>query len=197
MIQELNEKNDPCVSSKLDTELATSSNTISPQKRNILETNPDVEKYKSFLLKPHETKRFKPSEALDKVRNFLPDFKASTSKLMDAFKENPDAVNIESVEEGDQHIEMNLAYVTESSDSDSDNDEAPDNSDSSDSSSDSVEKSIDPIGLGFEVKDLSQISLKLKTSKPKNKPFIKIIDDTVDEKTESTTSTTTKNDLDV
>lgn len=155
----------------------------SPHKRTYLEVqkNSDIEKYKNFLIKPLETKRLKPSDALSKVRDFLPLLKESTTKLLDDFKQNPDLVNMENVEDDEQHIEMNLAYVTESdSDSDSDNGNTSSNSSSECSSEndDSTVQSpsaLDELGLGFKVKDTTKPKLKL-TSKLKKKPIIKIID---------------------
>ena len=90
-------------------------------KRAYLEVNESVDKYKSFILKQLETKRLKSSETLSRVRDFLPLFKESTSKLLDTFKENPDELNIENVQEDEEHIEMNLAVVSDDSD-DSDDD---------------------------------------------------------------------------
>ena len=100
-------------------------------KRSFLEVN-NAEKYKQFLIKPLETKRLKPSDTLDKVRQFLPMLKESTSKLLDDFKSNPDKLNIENVEDDDEeHIEMNLALVSDS-DSCSEDDEDDEDSDDED-----------------------------------------------------------------
>ena len=115
---------------------ATSNSNGGGTKRTFLEVN-NVEKYKSFLIKPLETKRVKPSDTLDRVRQFLPMLKESTNKLLDEFKADPDRVNIENVdEEAEQHIEMNLALVPDSNtdDSDEDEDEEDDDEDEAKSS---------------------------------------------------------------
>lgn len=153
------------------------------EKRAYLEVN-NIEKYKQFVLKPLETKRFKASETLSKVRDFLPLFKQTTDKLLNDFKENPDGVNIENVDEEDEHIEMNLALVAQSdSDSDDldDSDEDEENSDEESSSSNNNDTSINSLNdlnLGFDVKDPNKLTgLKLtKSSKSKSKQLIKMID---------------------
>ena len=122
-------------SSKNETNLTEDKHEASGTKRTFLEVN-NVEKYKQFLIKPLETKRLKPSDTLDKVRQFLPMLKESTSKLLDDFKANPDKLNIENVEDEDgQHIEMNLALVSES-ESGSENDDDEDENDDDESNED-------------------------------------------------------------
>jgi hypothetical protein len=118
-------------SSKNETDLTDDKHEASGTKRTFLEVN-NVEKYKQFLIKPLETKRLKPSDTLDKVRQFLPMLKESTSKLLDDFKSNPDKLNIENVEDEDgQHIEMNLALVSESESGSEDDDEEDEDDDES------------------------------------------------------------------
>lgn len=208
MIQELDEDG-TCVTSK-DTKNEQPSEPCSisksPTKRSFLDvndmdtpsTNAATSKYKNFLLKPLETKRLKPSEALSKVRNFLPFLKESTDKLMTEYKLNPDLVNMESnVDEEDQHIEMNLAYVPESDSDSEDSDESNDNSEESSDDSDGGEEeaegvdALKEIGLGFTVSDPSKKKLRLTAKvKRKNKPVIQVIEDgsSVLEKEEPTTS---------
>lgn len=177
MISDKGETNEPC--SSKNTESETKNSTTSPSKRCFLDVNPnsDLNKYKQLLLNPVETKRFKPSEALSKVRDFLPEMKESTLKLMNDCKEQPDLVNMENVEEDEKHIELNLAYVLESDTDDSSDNSLVKNSSTSESSSEneSDNNEIDSIGLGFKVKDPSDISLKIE-KKVKKKPFIKIIE---------------------
>ena len=149
--------------------------TKSPTKRAF-----EVDKYKNFLLKPLETKRLKPSEALSKVRDFLPLLKESTSRLMDDFKLNPDAVNMENVaDDEEQHIEMNLAYVLESESSGSDSEDSDSDSEDDDELEEEEGATTDlaSIGLGIKVKDSSQISLKLSAGTSGKKPMIKLLDD--------------------
>ena len=157
-------------------------------KRTFLEVN-NAEKYKQFMLKPLETKRFKPSEALSKVRDFLPILKDSTTKLLDEFKQNPDLLNIENVGEDEEHIEMNLAMVSESEGSSNDSDSEEDDEDieqdeeSSHDEDHSKNSSPDPLedfNLGFKVKIASN-ELKMPKTKAK-KPFIKMIDSKEEDK---------------
>ena len=134
------------------------------------------------MLKPLETKRFKPSEALSKVRDFLPILKDSTAKLLDEFKQNPDLLNIENVGEDEEHIEMNLAMVSESEGSSDDNDSEEDedieqdveSSFEKETSKNSSPNPLEDLNLGFKVKIPSN-ELKMPKSKVK-KPFIKMID---------------------
>ena len=175
----------PCTSSS-----AMADSAASASKRNYLEVNA-TGKYKPFMLKPLETKRFKPSESLSKVKDFLPMLRESTMKLLDQFKQDPDACNIEHVGDDDeQHIELNLAMVSDHSDSDSDDDDDDDNDDddpdeSSEAESDATSESeavssgdeaendqeekskFDELGLGFSVKSNKAPKIKL-TSKQKN-----------------------------
>ena len=156
-------------------------------KRAYLEVNESVDKYKSFILKQLETKRLKSSETLSRVRDFLPLFKESTSKLLDTFKENPDELNIENVQEDEEHIEMNLAVVSDDSDdSDDDNDDDDEVEESEDGSTDentsdeedSSNKPLDEINLGIKVKNPTSLTkLKLTTSSNKKKPIIDIMDE--------------------
>lgn len=183
MINQKGEESEAC--SSKNEEMETKIITTSPSKRCFLDVNPnsDLNKYKQLLLNPIETKRFKPSEALSKVRDFLPQMKESTIKLMNDYKEKPDLVNMENVEEGEKHIELNLAYVLESdTDENSDYDDLNKETSSSDSSSESDSESnnspsgIDSIGLGFKVKEPSGISLKIEKNSKKKKPLIKMIE---------------------
>lgn len=197
MIKELNEEPGTKRLEEPEQTDATCSKTTSPTKRTFLAANPkpDIEKYKNFLIKPLETKRLKPSETLSKVRDFLPLLKDSTSKLLEDFKENPDSVNIENVGEDEQHIEMNLAYVTES---ESDSSDESEESEEQESDKNSEEGSLDEsaltdVGLGFKVKDPSLVNLRLATSvKTKMKPLIKMIDDQESEMADNNQAKTSK-----
>lgn len=171
-------------------------------KRAFLEVS-DAQKYKQFMLKPPETKKLKASEALSRVKDFLPLLKQSTDKLLVDYKENPDEVNIENVDDEDEHIEMNLALVSEDSDDSDDDDE--DEEDEEDESSDEDESEEETseegegdddtvtkkprkkdgdqyldLDLGFKVKDPSKIEkLKLPTTSKMasgKRPLIQIID---------------------
>lgn len=173
-------------------------------KRAFLEVSDQAQKYKQFMLKPLETKKLKASETLSRVKDFLPLLKQSTDKLLDEFKANPDELNIENVDEEDEHIEMNLAVVSEDSDDsdddedqyeeeESDDDEDEEDSDEEgppdeegDDDDDTVTKKpkmkddqyLD-LDLGFKVKDPAKLDkLKLpSTSKATGKkPLIQIID---------------------
>lgn len=160
--------------------LNPSSESGSPEKRAWLEVN-NVEKYKPFLIEKLETKRFKPSSTLSKVRDFLPMLKQSTDKLLEEHRENPDQVNIENVDEENEHIEMNLALVAQS-DSDSESDDKEDseeNDEDNSSDSGSSENVLDEINLGIKCKDPSKIKkLKLDSKKtPIRKDLIQIVDD--------------------
>lgn len=162
-------------------------------KRAYLDVKESVDKYKPFMLKQLETKKFKPSEALNKVRDFLPFFKESTNKLLDAFKENPNELNIENVQEDEEHIEMNLAVVSESeSDEDDDDEDEEDDDDDEDDedegeydedeessdNEDSVNSKnpLNAINLDIKVKDKTKLT-KIKLSKSNsNKPMITLLD---------------------
>ncbi len=149
-------------------------------KRSYLEINETVNKYKPFMLKQLETKKLKPSETLSRVRDFLPLLKESTSKLLDAFKENPDELNIENVQEDEEHIEMNLAVVSESEDSDDESDqEDEDETDTDDETEESNESNpLEQIDLDIKVTDKTKMNkIKLTKNKKVNKPMIKIVDD--------------------
>lgn len=160
-------------------------------KRNYLEVN-KTDTMKKLLVKPSEIKPMKPSEALARVREFLPLLKESTNKLVAEAKIDPLAVDIENVGEEDEHIEMNLALMPENSDSDSDDDESDEDEDSDeqdedDESPNDTEESINQLGLGFKVKDPNRIK-RLKLEKPSannKKPLISEIntDEVADEKT--------------
>jgi hypothetical protein len=178
----------------------TNQTTALKNKRNYLEVS-SIEKYKNFVIKPLETKKFKPSDTLDKVRQFLPLLRESTNKLLEENKNNLDDLNIENVDEEDEHIEMNLAVVSDSgSDSDEDEyDEGEDDDENNDDDEveeeDSVssgnensasgdgedDKLVDEINLGFKVKDTTKLT-KLKTSieegKKSKKILIKMIENT-------------------
>ena len=183
LITEINDQD----KSEAMTESVTAKNS-NPNKRPYLEVN-SAEKYKQFVIKPIETKPLKPSATLDRVRQFLPLMKESTNKLLDQFKSNPEEVNIENVEEEDEHIEMNLALVSDSGESDEDEEEEDDDDGSKsnklksyldllsgkggddDDESDSDEEDdddgspnpLDDLNLGFKVKDPSKIT-SLKTT---------------------------------
>jgi hypothetical protein len=163
-------------------------------KRNYLEIS-ELDKYKNLLIKkPLETKKFKPSEALDRVRQFLPNFMQSTDKLLDEHKDNPAGVSIEDVtDESEQHIEMNLALIPESDsdsdDEDSDEDEDEDEEESENGDVESSPNSVDDLQLGFKARDPNKIKrLKLNTgvSKKPNVRLIQVIDN--DQETESSSS---------
>lgn len=135
-------------------------------KRQYLEVN-NAETVKKLLVKPTEIKRVKPSETLAKVREFLPLLKESTSRLMDEFKANPERVDIENVEEGDEHIEMNLALMPQGdSDSDSDDGEEDESEDEEETeeSDDETNSDLEELELGFKVKDPNRLK-KLKLAK--------------------------------
>lgn len=144
----------------------------SSNKRNFLEVN-NIEKYKQFMLKPIETKRLKSSDALAKVRDFLPLLKESTSKLLEDYKNNLNDLDIENVGEDEEHIEMNLAMVSDSdTDSDEDDDDDPEEEESGNEKSsddDSIDESIDDLQLGFKVKNTN----KFKKLKICNEPISK------------------------
>jgi hypothetical protein len=106
-------------------------------KSTLLEVN-NMDKYKSFLINKPETQAMKPSEALSRVRQFLPMLKESTDKLLEEYKDKPDELNIENVGEEDEHIEMNVAFVPEGS-SDDDEDEDEDEDDDTEEEEDEVE----------------------------------------------------------
>jgi hypothetical protein len=168
-----------------DTKPTSSTSNTSSGKRNFLEVN-DLDKYKNLLLnKPFETKRLKPSEALDRVRQFLPNFKQSTEKLLDEHKERPDEVNIENVEDEAEHIEMNLALIPESGsdsnedDSDEEEEEEDDEEESENEGPESSPNSVDDLKLGFKARDPNRIKkLKLGTGSKaaKARNMIQIID---------------------
>ncbi|RNA22012.1 hypothetical protein BpHYR1_046538 [Brachionus plicatilis] len=150
----------------------------SPEKRAWLEVN-KIEKYKPFLINKLETKKFKPSSTLSKVRDFLPMLKQSTDKLLEEYKENPDQVNIENVDDEQEHIEMNLALVAQS-DSDSDEQEESEGSEGqNESGSDSSADSIDDLNLGFKVRDPNKVKkLNLDSKKtPIRKDLIQVVND--------------------
>ncbi|CAF0753088.1 unnamed protein product [Brachionus calyciflorus] len=164
--------------SLLDSKLTPDSKT-SPEKRAYLEVN-NAEKYKSFMLNQLETKRFKPSSALSKVRDFLPMMKQSTEKLLEDFKENPDQVNIENVNDDDEHIEMNLALVAQSdSDSDDDDDESEEEEgeDEEESEGDSSSNSLDDINLGIKVKNTTQLKKLKLDPKKSRKGLVQVLND--------------------
>jgi hypothetical protein len=169
----------------------------SPNKRNYLEIGNNLEKYKSFMLKSQETKRFKPSDALLKVKEFLPILKSSTDQLLTQFKDNPDQVNIENVEDEDEHIEMNLALVSDSDDDEdsdeydeieseedegsSDEDKESNESDEEEAEKTEEENKLDQLNLGFKVKVPSQ-QIKIFNSKKSKKPnLISVLHNTTDE----------------
>lgn len=144
-----------------ESEASTSQQAI---KRSMLEIN-EADKYKSFMLKQLETKKFKPSDALDRVKQFLPDFKAANEKLLTEAKENPSQVDIENCENDEQVIEMNLAFVPEGdSDSDSDDDEEAGEEENEENGDEAVKDSIQKL-LQMNEKKLA-----------KNKPMIKVIE---------------------
>ncbi len=186
IIEELENSTENELNSTIEKEESVIEPKPTASKRSYLEVNETVDKYKSFMLKKLETKRLKSSETLSRVRDFLPLFKESTSKLLDTFKENPDDLNIENVQEDEEHIEMNLAVVSESSDSeDSDDDEVEDNDNqSTDEESDVEEDSLnnlDEINLGIKVSSSTGLKkLKLASNsnnKNNKKPMINILED--------------------
>jgi hypothetical protein len=172
--QKQNEEEEETFESKPMSTLSTNN------KRSYLEINETVNKYKPFMLKQLETKKLKPSETLSRVRDFLPLLKESTSKLLDAFKENPDELNIENVQEDEEHIEMNLAVVSESEDSDDESDqEDEDETDTDDETEESNESNpLEQIDLDIKVTDKTKMNkIKLTKNKKVNKPMIKIVND--------------------
>lgn len=175
-----------CEKADSNPDLNESTGAKSPEKRAWLEVN-NIDKYKPFMINKLETKRFKPSSTLSKVRDFLPMLKQSTDKLLEEYKENPDKVNIENVDDEDEHIEMNLALVAQS-DSDSDEQEELQESDNDESDSNSnagsSDNSIDNLDLGFKVKDPNKIKkLKLDSKKtPIRKDLIQVVDEESDQK---------------
>jgi len=142
-----------------ESEASTSQQAI---KRSLLEIN-ETDKYKSFMLKQLETKKLKPSDALDRVKQFLPDFKAANEKLLTEAKENPSQIDIENCENDEQVIEMNLAFVPEG-DSDSDSDE--------DYNGEETEENVDETAKDSIQKFLQMSEKKLAN----NKPLIKVIE---------------------
>ena len=159
----------------------------SSNKRNFLEVN-NFEKYKQFMLKPIETKRLKSSDALAKVRDFLPLLKESTSKLLEDYKNNLNDLDIENVGDEEEHIEMNLAMVSDSdTDSDEDNEDDEEdeeeeevNADGQNSDEDSTDESIDALQLGFKVKNSNRFKKLKISSEPVSKSkkrLIKILDE--------------------
>jgi hypothetical protein len=169
----------------------------SSSKRNFLEVN-DLDKYKNLLLKKtFETKRLKPSDALDRVRQFLPNFKQSTEKLLDDHKERPDEVNIENVEDEAEHIEMNLALIPEScsdsdesdDDEDEEEDEESDEGEESDNQGvDSSPNSVDDLQLGFKARDptkIKRLKLGASSTKAKARNMIQMIDNGEDDESSS------------
>ena len=175
-------------------------------KRAFLEIN-EIDKFKSLLVKPFETKKFKPSEALDRVRQFLPNFKESTDRLLHDHRENPNEANIENVEDEDEHIEMNLALIPESgSDSESEEDDTDEHSeqessdtekeDEAENTEDSSPNSVDDLQLGFKVKDATKLKrLKLPQSNSKSSKVKNMIQEI--ESSEKNTESTTEADVDV
>ena len=111
----------------------------------------------------------------------MPLFKESTSKLLDTFKENPDELNIENVQEDEEHIEMNLAVVSESEDSDdeSDQEDEEEETDTDDETEESNESNpLEQIDLDIKVTDKTKMNkIKLTKNKKVNKPMIKIVND--------------------
>ena len=174
--QKQQEDEETCESKPMST-LSTNNN-----KRSYLEINETVNKYKPFMLKQLETKKLKPSETLSKVRDFLPLLKESTSKLLDAFKENPDDLNIENVQEDEEHIEMNLAVVSESEDSDDESDQEDEEEEETDTDDETEESNesnpLEQIDLDIKVTDKTKMNkIKLTKNKKVNKPMIKIVND--------------------
>lgn len=140
-------------------------------KRQYLEVN-KAETIKKLLIKPCEIKPVKASEALARVREFLPLMKESTNKLMEESKLNPSAVDIENVDDEDEHIQMDLALMPEDSDSDSDEDDDDDDEDEEDEDEseeddedDETKESLKELGLEFKVTDPNRIK-RLKLEKP-------------------------------
>lgn len=150
--------------SNSESEASTSQQAI---KRSLLEVN-EADKYKSFMLKQLETKKFKPSDALDRVKQFLPDFKAANEKLLAEAKENPSQVDIENCENDDKVIEMSLAFVPEG-DSDSDEEDDAEQEVDGDEGENDDEQAKDSI------QKYLKMSEKL-LSKNSKKPMIKVIE---------------------
>ena len=164
-------------------------------KSTLLEVN-KLDKYKSFLINKPETQSVKPSEALSRVRQFLPMLKESTDKLLLDFKDKPDELNIENVGDEDEHIEMNVAFVPEGSSDDEDEDdsdeqeeEEEESEDDDESSSDEEDNEIkrkhsnedetsspepfDQLGLGFKYKTKMKLKLNPNDENVKNKKLRK------------------------
>ena len=197
MIQELDGDGvEDCVTSK---ELEAPCTSKSPTKRSLLEVDQGsfeaANKYKKFMMlkQPLETKRLEPSATLSKIKDFLPFLKESTDKLMTEYKLNPDLVNMESnVDEDEQHIEMNLAYVPESdSESEEETEEESDEESEGEAGGEENDEGVSglkEIGLGFTVKDPNNKKLRLAMSgrvKAKNRPVIEVIEDGQDHPTTS------------
>ena len=152
-----------------------------PVKRAFLEIS-ELDKYKNLLInKPFETKKLKSSDALDRVKQFLPSLKASTDKLLLDFKENPSNFDIENCENDDNFIEMNLQFVKES-DSENDSDDCEDDDEDTESSdeesdegNDSKEKKLLDINELIEQDQIKITGDTLFKNKKIKKPFIKII----------------------
>jgi hypothetical protein len=164
-------------------------------KRPYLEVNA-ADKYKSFLVRPLETKRLKMSDALEKVKQFLPALKESTDKLLLDNKDDMARINIENVENSEKIIEMNVAFVSDGEDTLSDEEARVDTTDESASESDEDEHSHDDdetdesdradflenyvnsqILNGHCSNDNVQITTNLTASKRTKKPKIHVIDD--------------------
>jgi hypothetical protein len=175
-----------------------------PIKRSFLEIS-ELDKFKNVMInKPFETKRLKASDALDKVKLFLPSLKESTDKLLAEHKDNPSGVDIENCENDENVIEMNIQFVKEN-DSDEDSDDHDydddnisdsDNEDVSDSDLDGKDKKlldINDLINQEQIKINSQIVFNNKNkSKKLKKPFIKIINN-VEEEEEDEDSTSDSN----
>ena len=159
----------------------------SPVKRAYLEVS-ELDKYKNLLInKPFETKRLKTSDALDRVKQFLPSLKESTDKLLSEYQENPSNFDIENCENDENVIEMNLQFVKESDsdnsdstdDEDEDDDEAEeseDNDEDDEQSEKSTEKKqILDINELIEQDQIKIDSDTLFKNKKIKKPFIKIL----------------------
>lgn len=155
---------------------ATSTTSSGSNKRQYLEVN-KAETMKKLLIKPCETKPVKPSETLARVREFLPLLRESTNKLVEESKQNPAAVDIENVDEEDEHIEMDLALIPDDSDEDSDEDEEDDEEeedeeeeetdDSDDEEDVKTQETLKELGLGFQVKNpdrIKRLKLEVKPS---------------------------------
>lgn len=181
-------------------------------KRSFLEVS-EIDKYKNFLIKqqPLETKRFKPSDTLDKVRQFLPMLKESTEKLLNEYKEDPSKVDIENCENDENVIEMNLQFVCNSSNSgesdDDDEEEEEEDDDEENENDEDVQPGCSTNNKPKEMLDLEKLIEKgyknneIKISSDsvfkKKKPLIKIIsnnDDDDKEDNESSNTNITDND---